>query len=82
MLFYFYRYYPALKTLDQLEHVLLPRVGPYKWCAQISADIPRLRQAIQDASMADLRDFLENIRKLSPQVCIKNTTSCKGYTRG
>ncbi|XP_075973848.1 exocyst complex component Sec15 [Anticarsia gemmatalis] len=62
------RYYPALKTLEQLEHVLLPRVGPYKWCAQISADIPRLRQAIQDASMADLRDFLENIRKLSPQV--------------
>ncbi|KAF9823305.1 hypothetical protein SFRURICE_019114 [Spodoptera frugiperda] len=62
------RYYPALKTLEQLEHVLLPRVGPYKWCGQISADIPRLRQAIQDASMADLRDFLENIRTLSPQV--------------
>ncbi|KAI5652073.1 exocyst complex subunit sec15-like domain-containing protein [Phthorimaea operculella] len=62
------RYYPALKTLEQLEAVLLPRVGPYKWCAVISADIPRLRQAIQDASMADLRDFLENIRRLSPQV--------------
>ncbi|XP_041977986.1 exocyst complex component 6 [Aricia agestis] len=62
------RYYPALKTLEQLEHVLLPRVGPFKWCAQISADIPRLRQSIQDASMADLRDFLENIRTLSPQV--------------
>ncbi|XP_026324900.1 exocyst complex component 6 [Hyposmocoma kahamanoa] len=62
------RYYPALKTLEQLEHVLLPRVGPYKWCSQISKDIPRLRQAIQDASMADLRDFLENIRRLSPQV--------------
>ncbi|XP_061713005.1 exocyst complex component 6 [Cydia pomonella] len=62
------RYYPALKTLEQLEHVLLPRVGPYKWCAQIAADIPRLRQAIRDASMADLRGFLENIRRLSPQV--------------
>ncbi|XP_028166670.1 exocyst complex component 6 isoform X2 [Ostrinia furnacalis] len=62
------RYYPALKTLEQLEHVLLPRVGPYKWCGQIAADIPRLRQAIQDASMADLRDFLEEIRRLSPQV--------------
>lgn len=62
------RYYPALKTLEQLEHVLLPRVGPYKWCATISSDIPRLRQAIRDASMADLRDFLENIRRLSPQV--------------
>ncbi|XP_063534253.1 exocyst complex component 6 [Cydia strobilella] len=62
------RYYPALKTLEQLEHVLLPRVGPYKWCAQIAAAIPRLRQAIRDASMADLRGFLENIRRLSPQV--------------
>lgn len=63
------RYYPALKTLEQLEHVLLPRVGPYAWCSHISTDIPKLRQAIQDASMADLRDFLENIRRLSPQVC-------------
>ncbi|XP_045516226.1 exocyst complex component 6 [Pieris brassicae] len=62
------RYYPALKTLEQLEHVLLPRVGPYAWCSHISSDIPKLRQAIQDASMADLRDFLENIRRLSPQV--------------
>ncbi|CAK1552733.1 unnamed protein product [Leptosia nina] len=62
------RYYPALKTLEQLEHVLLPRVGPYVWCSQITADIPKLRQAIQDASMADLRDFLENIRRVCPQV--------------
>ncbi|GBP68310.1 Exocyst complex component 6 [Eumeta japonica] len=62
------RYYPALKTLEQLEHVLIPRVGPYKWCAHISADVPKLRQSIRDASMADLRDFLENIRTLSPQV--------------
>ncbi|VVD05851.1 unnamed protein product, partial [Leptidea sinapis] len=62
------RYYPALKTLEQVENVLLPRVTPYKWCAHIATDIPRLRQDIQDASMADLRDFLENVRKLSPQV--------------
>lgn len=75
------RYYPALKTLEQLEHVLLPRVGPYKWCAQISSDIPRLRQAIRDASMADLRDFLENIRRLSPQVgamALKQTQDMMG----
>ncbi|KAJ0177394.1 hypothetical protein K1T71_007403 [Dendrolimus kikuchii] len=75
------RYYPALKTLEQLEHVLLPRVGPYKWCATISADIPRLRQAIRDASMADLRDFLENIRRLSPQVgamALKQTQDMSG----
>ncbi|XP_053607699.1 exocyst complex component 6 [Plodia interpunctella] len=75
------RYYPALKTLEQLEHVLLPRVGPYKWCAQISADIPRLRQAIKDASSDLLRDFLEYIRKLSPQVgamALKQTQEMSG----
>ncbi|CAG9093965.1 unnamed protein product [Plutella xylostella] len=75
------RYYPALKTLELLEHVVLPRVGPYKWCAQISGDIPRLRQAIRDASMADLRDFLESIRGLSPQVgamALKQTQEMQG----
>ena len=28
----------------------------------------RLRKNIQDASMTDLRDFLENIRKYSPKI--------------
>ncbi|XP_073945592.1 exocyst complex component Sec15 [Choristoneura fumiferana] len=77
------RYYPALKTLEQLEHVLLPRVAPYKWCGQIAADIPRLREAIRLASMADLRDFLEDIRRLSPQVgamALKQTQDMLGRT--
>ncbi|XP_046959749.1 exocyst complex component 6 [Vanessa cardui] len=62
------RYYPALKTLEQLEHAQLPRVGAFAWCARIAADVPRLRRDIRDASMADLRDFLEHVRQLSPQV--------------
>lgn len=28
----------------------------------------RLRENIKDASMSDLRDFLENIRKYSPKI--------------
>lgn len=75
------RYYPALKTLEHLEEYLLLRIGPYKWCDQISADVPRLREAIRDASMADLTHFLENIRRLSPQVgvlALKQTQEMMG----
>ncbi|CAG4975439.1 unnamed protein product [Colias eurytheme] len=62
------RYYPALKTLEQLEHLQLPRAGAYAWCARIAAHVPQLRSAVKDASMADLRDFLETVRRMSPQV--------------
>lgn len=65
------RYYPALKTLEQLEHVLLPRVSNFRFCADISSSVPKLREAIKDASMADLTDFLENIRKNTPQIGFK-----------
>ena len=30
--------------------------------------IPLLRESIKDASMTDLKDFLENIRKYSPKM--------------
>lgn len=55
---------------------MLPRVAPYKWCGQIAADIPQLREAIRLASMADLRDFLEDIRRLSPQVRPSGLETC------
>ena len=62
------RYYPALKTLEQLEHTYLPRVSKYRF-AQIMCDtIPKLRESIKDASMSDLKDFLENIRKHSARI--------------
>ncbi|XP_063985122.1 exocyst complex component 6 isoform X1 [Diachasmimorpha longicaudata] len=62
------RYYPALKTLEQLEHYDLPKVTNYRFSSQITEQIPRLRENIKDASMSDLRDFLENIRKYSPKI--------------
>ena len=34
----------------------------------MKASIPRLRESIKDASMRELNDFLENIRKYSPKI--------------
>lgn len=62
------RYYPALKTLEQLENNDLPKVKNYRFSSQITEQIPLLRENIKDASMSDLRDFLENIRKYSPKI--------------
>lgn len=62
------RYYPALKTLEQLEHTYLPRVSDH-WFSQTMAEaIPKLREKIKDASMSELKDFLENIRKHSAKI--------------
>lgn len=62
------RYYPALKTLEQLEHLYLPRVSNYRFSHQMKENIPKLRENIKEASMSDLKDFLENIRKFSPKI--------------
>lgn len=34
----------------------------------MKASIPRLRESIKEASMKELKDFLENIRKYSPKI--------------
>ncbi|KAH1022411.1 hypothetical protein HUJ04_011817 [Dendroctonus ponderosae] len=62
------RYYPALKTLEELEHVHLPHVANYRFSNQLHQKIPKYRDKIEAASMTDLKDFLENIRKFSPKV--------------
>ncbi|ELT98261.1 hypothetical protein CAPTEDRAFT_168993 [Capitella teleta] len=62
------RYYPALKTLEQLEHSHLPRVSKYKFLQPMCETIPTLRDSIKDASMTDLKDFLESIRKHSEHI--------------
>ena len=62
---FYYRYYPALKTLEQLEHTYLPRVKRYRFCEEMAENIPKLREGIKEASMSDLKDFLESIRKHS-----------------
>lgn len=62
------RYYPALKTLEQLEHTYLPRVRRYRFCEKIAQNIPKIRNSIKEASMSDLTDFLESIRKHSDMI--------------
>lgn len=62
------RYYPALKTLEQLEHTYLPRISKYRFAQSMCIKIPQMREKIKEASMVDLKDFLENIRKLSNKI--------------
>uniref|UniRef100_A0A8C8RZ05 Exocyst complex component n=1 Tax=Pelusios castaneus TaxID=367368 RepID=A0A8C8RZ05_9SAUR len=62
------RHYPALKTLEHLEHVYLPRVSHYRFCKIMVDNIPKLREEIKDVSMSDLKDFLESIRKHSDKI--------------
>ncbi|KAL2079717.1 hypothetical protein ACEWY4_025461 [Coilia grayii] len=62
------RYYPALRTLEQLEQSCLPQAGEYRFCAIMAENIPCLRVHIRDVSMSDLKDFLESIRKHSDKI--------------
>ena len=62
------RFHPALKTLEQLEHTYLPRIANYRFSKQMKASIPKRREEIKEASMSELKDFLENIRKFSPKI--------------
>ena len=62
------RYYPALRTLEQLEQTCLPKVGQYRFCSIMAENIPKLRTQIRDTAMTQLRDFLESIRKHSDKI--------------
>uniref|UniRef100_A0A665VPU5 Exocyst complex component n=1 Tax=Echeneis naucrates TaxID=173247 RepID=A0A665VPU5_ECHNA len=62
------RYYPALRTLEQLEQKCLPRAGQYRFCSIMAENIPKLRTQIRDTAMSQLRDFLESIRKHSDKI--------------
>ncbi|XP_014869691.1 PREDICTED: exocyst complex component 6 isoform X3 [Poecilia mexicana] len=62
------RYYAALKTMEQLENVYIPRVSQYRFCQIMAENLPILREEIKEISMSDLKDFLESIRKHSDKV--------------
>ena len=48
------QYYSALKTLEQLEHTLLPPVKGYIFSDLLKKEIPKIRKSIQDESNAEL----------------------------
>ncbi|MGH0144010.1 UNVERIFIED_CONTAM: hypothetical protein FKN15_002403 [Acipenser sinensis] len=63
-----YRYYAALKTMEQLENIYIPRVSKYRFCQIMAETLPKLREEIKEISMSDLKDFLESIRKHSDKI--------------
>ncbi|XP_067100812.1 exocyst complex component 6 isoform X1 [Osmerus mordax] len=62
------RYYAALKTMEHLENIYIPRVSQYRFCQIMAENLPRLREEIKEISMSDLKDFLESIRKHSDKI--------------
>ena len=60
-------YLPGVKTLEQLEAIYLPGIAHFRFAKKFYAQIPRLRVNIKEASLPELKDFLENIRKFSPK---------------
>ncbi|EDV20759.1 uncharacterized protein TRIADDRAFT_60734 [Trichoplax adhaerens] len=59
------RFYPALKTLELLEHQHLPHIDSYRFTEMMKECIPVITKNIELASKSDLQDFLENIRHKS-----------------
>ncbi|CAL8086670.1 unnamed protein product [Calicophoron daubneyi] len=59
------RFYHALKTLEDLEHAQLDRIRPYAFSEIVIRRIPKMRSEIKNASLGELTDFLEQIRKHS-----------------
>uniref|UniRef100_A0A8B9KTR5 Exocyst complex component n=1 Tax=Astyanax mexicanus TaxID=7994 RepID=A0A8B9KTR5_ASTMX len=63
-----FAYYAALKTMEQLENIYIPRVSQYRFCQIMAETLPKLREEIKEISMSDLKDFLESIRKHSDKI--------------
>ncbi|VUZ42350.1 unnamed protein product [Hymenolepis diminuta] len=62
------RYYHALKSLEYLEHYQLKSIQAYSFSQALAKRIPELRAEIKTASLAQLTDFLEEIRKHSTRL--------------
>uniref|UniRef100_A0A8B9QXM2 Exocyst complex component n=1 Tax=Anas platyrhynchos TaxID=8839 RepID=A0A8B9QXM2_ANAPL len=68
------RHYPALKTLEHLEHTYLPQVSHYRFCKIMVDNIPKLREEIK-----------ESIRKHSDKIgetAMKQVRTCSVWRRG
>lgn len=76
------RYYAALKTMEQLENIYIPRVSQYRFCQIMAETLPKLREEIKEISMSDLKDFLESIRKHSDKIgetAMRQVGVCFGF---
>lgn len=62
------KYYPALKTLEQLEHTYLARIKNFRFAELMISKLPSFRESIKDAAKEDLMLFLENVRAKSEKL--------------
>lgn len=62
------KYYSALKTLENFENLYMPKIKRYRFAQSMCAKVPKIRETIKKESMKDLKDFLENIRQLTPKI--------------
>ena len=62
------RYYPALKTIELLEHTYLPLIKKHKFAGAMEQKLPKFRKHIEEASMTELKDFLESIHEVSARI--------------
>ena len=51
----------------------------YRYSLQLRESIPKIRENIETASMSDLKDFLENIRRFSPKIGEVAMRHVKGF---
>ena len=49
------QFYSALKALEQLEHIYLPRVRGYIFSESLAEEIPAVRKKIEDHSTSELK---------------------------
>ena len=64
------QYYSALKTLEQLEHTLLPPVKGYIFSDLLKKEIPKIRKSIEDESNAELTVSFGNSLTSSYSLCV------------
>lgn len=62
------RFYPALRTLQELEKVHLPAVAQFPFAAKISQRLPIMRLKVKDSSFVEMQDFLADIRDHSREI--------------
>lgn len=60
-----FRYYQALKVLEELEHTYLMHVDKYRFTQNLQKALAPVREQIKEKSFSEFTDFLENIRKVS-----------------
>lgn len=55
------QFYSALKTLEQLEHIYLPRVRGYIFSEALAKEIPNMRQSIENQSKSELKVHTDRV---------------------